>query len=138
MLEKGGANISPKIARKIALFFGIKIDALYSEEKIELNKDIRTIKSFYKKNKDNPRLFIQRRSEYKVAAFLKTVLAQDPFLLTKRNLKEIRQHCSNQYKKEFDVYELSREIRRMCLKNIINRESKGEARLGYLYWANSN
>lgn len=135
-LEKGEANISPRIARKIAKFFGIKIDRLYIDGRIPVSKNLPTIKAFYKKNKDNPRFFIQRRSEYKVAAFLKTILINDPFIHTRHTIREIREYCNEKYEKKYDVFELSRELRRMYLKDIIHRERKNDAM--YFYWLKAN
>lgn len=127
MIEKGKANISSIQAKKIANFFNIEVSQLYSDKKVKLfnHLKIQPITDFYKEHERNPKYFIDRKSEYKLPAFIKEYLLKDPFLKTGREISEIKNYCFEVYKREFTSAELSREFRRLHEKgDKVGREDK--------------
>jgi transcriptional regulator with XRE-family HTH domain len=136
MIEKGTANISSKLAKNIATFFGIEVAQLYSRKKISLKlpRIIPTIAKFYDENKENAKFFIHRRSEYSVASFVSNILLLDSFMQEEHTVGEIKAHSNKKYHRELDSQELSREVRRLFLKNVLQRRRKFENDSVYLYW----
>jgi transcriptional regulator with XRE-family HTH domain len=136
MIEKGTANISAKMAKNIADFFDVEVEDLYSRRELKLKKqkEIPAVCAFYKENENNPNFFTHRRSEYSVAYFLRTVLLEDPFVLNRHDASEIREYCKLKYKRDFGSQELSRELRRLYLRNILHREPKFDNDSVYVYW----
>lgn len=118
MIQKGTANISSAKAKEIANFFNIQVSQLYSDKKISLfnHLKIQPIADFYKEHERNPKYFISRKSEYKVPAFIKEHLLDDPFLKTGREISEIIAYCFEAYKRSFTSAELSREFSRLYEK----------------------
>ncbi|WP_131539771.1 helix-turn-helix domain-containing protein [Pedobacter nototheniae] len=136
MIEKGTANISAKMAKNIAEFFDIDCESLYSRKEIRLKKimDIPSVRTFYKENDNNPNFFLLRRAEYSVAYFLRTVLIHDMFMLVKHDAAEIRHYCKKKYNKDFGSQELSRELRRLYIKKVLDRDKKFDNGSVYEYW----
>lgn len=127
MIQKGTANISSAKAKEIANFFNIEVSQLYSDKKVSLfnHMKIQSIADFYKENERNPKYFIDRKSEYKVPAFINEYLLDDTFLNTGREISEIKNYCYEVYKREFTSAELSREFRRLHEKgDKVGREDK--------------
>jgi len=126
MIQRGATSISSKLAKRIANFFNIEVSQLYSDKKIVLNQPLKVepIYKFYKENENNPKFFIKRRSEYSVAAFIKNYLLSDPFLKEGRDVSEIIKYSYEKYGRELTSQELSRELRRLFNKGLLNRIDK--------------
>jgi transcriptional regulator with XRE-family HTH domain len=135
MIERGAANISTKLAKEIANFFAIEISKLYSEKPIKLKDPLKipTIAKFYKENEKNAKFFTQRRAEYSVAAFLRNVLLYDPFMKDGRTVSDIIKYSDTQYQRNLESQEVSRELRRLYLKDVLERKDKFENGSVYLY-----
>ncbi len=136
MIERGAANISPKLAKKIADFFGIEIARLYMNKAIALKAPLKipTIQKFYEENQKNAKFFINRRSEYSVASFVRNVLLSDSFISDEgHTVGEIAEYSLKQYKRDLDSQELSRELRRLYLKGVLQRADKFGNGSVYLY-----
>ncbi|MEO6520558.1 MAG: helix-turn-helix transcriptional regulator [Mucilaginibacter sp.] len=138
MIERGKANISSKLATKIANLFGIEVAQIYSAKKINLKapQSISPIEKFYDENKQNAKFFIHRRNEYSVASFVRNILLLDPVMNSEHTVGEIKEYCAKKYKRELDSQELSREIRRLFLKNILQRRDKFGNGSVYFYFSN--
>jgi transcriptional regulator with XRE-family HTH domain len=136
MIERGVTNISSKLAKKIASFFGIEVAQLYSDKTLILKspRSIPTIAKFYSENEKNAKFFIHRRSEYSVASFVRNILLLDSFLLEEHAVGEIRGYSYGKYQRDLNSQELSREIRRLFLKGILQRRDKFGNGSVYLYW----
>ncbi len=138
MIQRGVTSISAKLAKRIANFFNIEVSQLYSDKKIVLNNPLKieAIYNFYKENDNNPKFFIKRRSEYSVAAFIKNYLLSDPFLKEGRDVSEIIKYSYEKYGRELTSQELSRELRRLYTKGILNRMDKFGNGAAYKYLIN--
>jgi len=136
MIQRGAANISSKLAKNIATFFGIEVAQLYSAKSISLKspQSIITISNFYEENQENAKFFIHRRSEYSVASFVRNILLIDSYTSEKHTIGEIRIYSKDNYRRDLDSQELSREVRRLYLKGILKREAKFKNGSVYLYW----
>jgi len=136
MIERGTANISSKLATKIANSFGIEVAQLYSAKKIILKapQGIVSIAKFYSENKQNAKFFINRRNEYSVASFVRNILLLDSFMQGEHTVGEIKAHSDKKYQRDLDSQELSREVRRLFLKGILKRRAKFDNGSVYLYW----
>lgn len=136
MIERGAANISAKLAKKIADFFDIGVAQLYTDKPIKLKTPLRlpAIAKFYAENDKNAKFFIHRRSEYSVASFVRNVLLLDSFISDEEHtVGEIAEHSFEHYKRDLDSKELSRELRRLYLKGILQRQDKFGNGSVYLY-----
>lgn len=127
MIERGATNISAKLAKTIANFFGIEVAQLYTDKAITLKSPLRTpsIAKFYEENEKNAKFFIHRRSEYSVASFVRNVLLSDQYISNEgHTVGEIAEYSLIKYKRNLDSQELSRELRRLYLKGLLQREDK--------------
>src|SRR5690606_26249370 len=121
MIERGAANISAKLAKKIADFFDIEVARLYMNKVIKLKfpLKIQAIATFYVENVQNPKFFIDRRSEYSVANFLRNVLLEDLFMTEGHTVGELVKYSEEKYKRNLDSQETSRELRRLFQKGVL-------------------
>ena len=135
MIERGEANISQKLAKKISDFFSIEIAQLYSIKQINLKQPLKinTIARFYRENIENAKFFANRRSEYSTANFIRTTLIKDSFMLEGRTIKEIRNYILQTEGRDIKSQELSRELRRLCEKKKLFRIPKFKNKSVYLY-----
>src|SRR3546814_520727 len=136
MIERGAANISSKLAKKIADFFDIEVAQLYTDKPTKLKTPLKlpAIAKFYAENDNNAKFFIHRRSEYSVASFVRNVLLLDSFISDEgHTVGEIAGYSLKQYKRDLDSQELSRELRRLYLKDILQRVDKFGNGSVYLY-----
>lgn len=135
MIERGDANISPKLAKRIADFFEIEVAHLYMKKKTQLKSPLKipTISQFYKENEKNAKFFIHRRTEYSVASFARNVLLGDKIMLEGRSVSELISYSIKKYKRELNSQELSRELRRLYKKDILDRKDKFGNGSVYLY-----
>lgn len=135
MIERGAANISTKLAKKIANLFDIDVAQLYSVKRIRLRTPFKipSIEQFHKENKNNPKFFISRRPEYSVANFLRNVLLTDEIILENHNVGELKEFSKEKYQRDLNSQELSRELRRLYLKGVLERDDKFDNGSVYLY-----
>lgn len=135
MIERGAANISSKLAIKIAGFFDIDVAQIYTDKPIKLKPQVtlNSLSDFYEENAQSPEFFIKRRSEYSVATFLRNILLEDPIMLKGHTVGELIEHSKYKYKRELDSQELSRELRRLYLKDVLDRDDKFGNGSVYLY-----
>lgn len=119
-------NISTGSAKKLADFFGITVDVLFSSKPIKVKKIDNTpsIKRFYEENPLNNKYFQSRQKENVVARFLRTVLVNDPYLNEGRRAGNISSHIKNLYKKDFNRETVNKELARMYQEGILQREDK--------------
>jgi transcriptional regulator with XRE-family HTH domain len=120
-IEKGEANITSKLADKIANLFEINTDCIYSEKTIKLKAidQIAPLKRFYEENKNNAKYFISRKSEDSVAYFLKSILIPTGYFAKGYEVSEIQYYIKKTYNKDFSSKDLSRELNRLVKKNIL-------------------
>lgn len=140
MIERGAANISAKLAKTIADFFDIEVSKLYTKKRIVLKNPLKipTIAKFYKENDMNAKFFVERRAEYSVAAFLRNVLLYDPIIKEGRTVAELIEYSADKYQRELKSQELSRELRRLYIKEVLNREDKFKNGSVFLYSLREN
>lgn len=126
MIERAKANISTKLAKKIGDFFDVDVAQLYRKKHIISKNTTKTnsVSKFYQENKENAKFFIERRSDYSTANFIKNVLLKDTFMHSFHTIGQIREYSKKEYSRELDSQELSREIRRLYEKDIISRKDK--------------
>ncbi len=126
MIEKGSANISPKLVTKVANFFGVEVSQLYSSKIIILRSPIKieTVSRFYYENQKNAKFFLSRRGEYSVAAFLRNILLSDPYMIEGREVSDLIEYCYKNYQRKLSSQEMSRELRRLYNKGVVGRKDK--------------
>ena len=133
---KAETRASQATLDKIATFFDIKIEQLYSEKYIKLKRleEISCLKEFYINNSSNNTYFISRAKENVVAHFLKNELIYDDFFNKGRRAREIAQYIelNPKYGKTFEPKVIAKELDRMFKKGLLNREDKtGEGAVFY-------
>lgn len=126
MIERGAANISSTLAKRICNFFEIKISQLYSEKEIKLKPltKISALSQFYKDNERNAKFFIHRKKEYSTAAFIKEVLIPENVLDEYIVVADIISVSLKEFNRDLSSQELSRELRRAFQKGILERFDK--------------
>lgn len=135
MIEKGTANVSSNLAKRTANFFDVEVAQLYMDKAINLKSPLKilSISKFYEDNEQNAEFFIHRRSEYSVASFLRNVLLADSIMSDGHTTSELIKYSVKKYKRELNSQELSRELRRLYNKDILDREDKFNNGSVYLY-----
>ncbi|PWG81189.1 helix-turn-helix domain-containing protein [Pararcticibacter amylolyticus] len=134
MIERGAANISTRLAKKIANFFDIEMAQLYSSKPIKIRPlKILPVEQFHKDNKNNPKFFLSKRTEYSVASFLRNVLLSDEFVLEYHSVGDLRNFSKEKYQRDLNSQELSRELRRLYMKGILERDDRFNNGSVYLY-----
>lgn len=138
MIERGTANVSSSLAKRIANFFDVEVAQLYTDKTINLKSPLKisSIEKFYQENEQNAKFFIQRRAEYSVASFLRNVLLADSVILEGHTVSELIEYSHKKYKRELNSQELSRELRRLYKKGVLDREDKFDNGSVYLYKLN--
>jgi transcriptional regulator with XRE-family HTH domain len=119
-------NISTQSAKKLATFFGITIDKIFSESKIKFQNldNTPTLKQFYEDNILNTTYFQSKAKENVVAHFLKTRLINDSILLEGKRASYITMHIKEKYKKDFDPKVVAKVLYRMSQVGLLEREDK--------------
>ncbi|WP_257670482.1 helix-turn-helix domain-containing protein [Parapedobacter tibetensis] len=135
MIERGAANISSKLAKKIADFFDVGVAQLYMAKPVKLKSPLKTptIAAFYRENVQNPKFFISRIAEYSVANFLRNILLEDSIMVDGHTVGQLAEYGKEKYKRALNSQELSRELRRLYQKGILDREDKFGNGSVYLY-----
>ncbi|WP_345949035.1 helix-turn-helix transcriptional regulator [Mucilaginibacter sp. PAMB04274] len=138
LIEKGTANITYKVAKKISDFCEIEPDSIFSAKALKLKKlsQIATINIFYTENINNPQYFISRKGENSIAHFLKNVLLPSGYLIDYREVNAIQAFCKSEYNKDFTSKELSRELNRLADDKKLLRFDKYGNKSIYLYKCN--
>jgi transcriptional regulator with XRE-family HTH domain len=128
-------NISALSAKKLADFFGITIDKIFSNSKMRFKRkeNIIALKFFCESNSLNYGYFRSKEKEYVAAHFLKTVLINDKFLNEGRRVSQISKYIGDKYKKDFDPKVIAKELYRMSEANLLKREDKTGKRSVYYY-----
>lgn len=129
-------NASQITISKIATFFNLKIEKLYSEKPIKLKKldEVPILQDFYTTYKSNNTFFLSRAKENVVAHFLKNILLKDNFMRIGRRAKDITIYIKTnpKYNKNFDAKVIAKVLDRMYKQNLLEREDKtGEGAVFY-------
>lgn len=126
MIERGDANISPQLAKKICDYFEIEIAQLYSSKNIKLKTidKLYSIAKFYKENINNAKFFLNRRKEYSTAAFIREALIPENILDNYITVGEIAAISNKDFNRKLKSEELSRELRRAFKKGVLERNDK--------------
>lgn len=125
-IKKGKASISSKTAGKIADFFVIGVDSLFSTKEIKLKKRelIHPLTTFYKENEANQEFFIHRKTQNSIAFFLNNRILPSDYLRAERSVSEIQNHILSSYGKEFSSKEISRQLTRLVESGKLQKKSK--------------
>jgi hypothetical protein len=136
-IRKGKASISSKTAGKIADFFMIGVDALFSAKEIKLKRIelILPLATFYKENEANQEFFIHRKAQNSIAFFLKNKILPSDYLKKERSVSEIQNHILSDYSKEFSSKEISRQLTRLVESGKLQKKSKFGNKSVFLYKA---
>ncbi|MET4140949.1 helix-turn-helix transcriptional regulator [Pedobacter sp. UYP1] len=134
-IKNGKASISSKTAGKIADFFGVEIDVIFSAKLFKLKKweTIETIKNFYKENVNNPQFFVSRQGEESIAYFIKKELIPKMFFAEQREVNYVRKYIKKEYKRDFSSKEISRQLNRLTDSGVLSKEDKTGNKSIYLY-----
>ncbi len=113
---------------------------MYTAKTIRLKAPLKipTIAKFYQENIQNPTFFIHRIAEYSVANFLRNVLLEDSVILKGQTVGQLIEYSNNKYKRDLNSQEMSRELRRLYKKGILDREDKFGNGSVYLYKLRTN
>lgn len=134
-IKNGKASISSKTAGKIADFFGVEIDVIFSAKLFKLKKweTIETIKNFYEENVNNPQFFVARQGEESIAYFIKKELIPTMFFAEQREVNYVRKYIKKEYKRDFSSKEISRQLNRLTDSGVLSKEDKTGNKSIYLY-----
>lgn len=128
-------NISTYSAKKIAAFFDISIDALFSVKPLKLRKIESTpsIKKFYADNKLNDKYFKTRQEENTVAKFIRKIALTDSTFQTNRRAGKIAEYIEEKYKNGYLAETIRKELDRMYQEGTLEREDKTGAGAVFYY-----
>ncbi len=123
---KQRTNISSGSAKKIAEFFEIPVDKIFSDSPIKLKKieHIPRVYKFHSENSGNHIFFISKAKEGKVATFIREKLLQDPFLNEGKRSRDIADYIKKSYKKSFDTKVVAKALERLYRDGALSREDK--------------
>ncbi|WP_028295221.1 helix-turn-helix domain-containing protein [Olivibacter sitiensis] len=127
-------NISPNTAQRLADFFGIGIDQIFSSKMARLRRldQVPTLKNFYVESKLNKKYFQDRVKEDVVTEFLKAVMLLDPFFNTGKRAKEITDHINGKYDKDFNSKTVAKVLSRLWGIGLLKREDRtGKGKVFY-------
>ncbi len=119
-------NISSRSAKKLAEFFGMTVDIIFSNKPIKFQKleNIPALLSFYKGNHLNNKYFLSRAKENVIAHFLRTVLVHDSFLNDGKRTSEISEYIKTTYKKNFNPKTIAKELFRLSEAGLLKRDDR--------------
>jgi len=134
-IRLGKASISSRTADKISKFFEIEVSLLFSAKPIKLKniKSIETLINFYKDNSKNIEFFTNKKEENSLMHFLRKELLKSDFLKTARDVKEIKDFCSNQHQRDYTSKALSAQLLRLFEEGYLERRKKFTNSSVYLY-----
>ena len=134
-IKAGKASISSRTAGKIADFFNIEVSQLFSAKSIKIKniRSIPTVKRFYEENVGNLQFFIRQRKENSLMHFLRTELLKSKYLEEEHDVREIREHCKDNYKRNFTSKALSAQLVRLAEEGVLVRRDKFGNGSVYLY-----
>lgn len=138
---KQRTNISSGSAKKIAEFFAISVDRIFSDSPIKLKKieHLPNVSKFHSENSDNHIFFISKAKEGKVATFIREKLLQDPFLAEGKRSRDVAAHIKLTYKKSFDTKVVAKALERLYRDGALTREDKtGKNSVFYYSIKNTN
>lgn len=132
---KKKTNLSSGSAKKLALFFSIPLEKIFSDSLVKLKKieNIPSIYEFHKTNSENDIYFISKFKENKVATFIKETLVYDSFINEGKRSKEISEYILKVYGKDFDPKVVAKALERLYNENVLNRDDKTGAASVYYY-----
>lgn len=125
-IKNGKASISSRTAGKIADFFMIGVDLLFSTKLIKLKRTelIIPLITFYKENEANQEFFIQRKAQNSIGFFLNNTILPSDYLEVERSVREIKNHILSSYRKDFSSKEISRQLTRLVESGKLQKQSK--------------
>lgn len=134
-IRLGKASISSRTADKISTFFEIEVSLLFSTKSIKLKNinNIETVNNFYRDNSKNAEFFSNNKEENSLMYFLRKELLKSNFLEIERDVKDIKQHCINQYERNYSSKSLSAQLLRLSEEGYLERSKKFANRSVYLY-----
>lgn len=113
---------------KIANFFNIKLEKLYSEKPIKLTKldENPILRDFYDTYMSNNTYFHSRSKENVVAHFMKNELIFDEYLTVGRRAKDVANYIkiTPKYRKNFDSKVIAKALERMFNQGLLEREDR--------------
>ena len=134
-IKLGKASISSRTAGKISDFYEIDVSLLFSSKPIKLRniKNISTINRFYEDNSKNIEFFINSKEENSLMYFLRTELLKSDFLISERDVKEIKNYCLKQFQCNYTSKALSAQLLRLSEEGCLLRSKKFSNSSVYLY-----
>lgn len=134
-IKNGTASISSKTAGKIAIFFGVSIDVIFSTElhKLEEPKNQGDIGKFYKENANNREFFVDRQQENSVAYSINTNLIPSQFFAEGREVSYVQKYLREEHGLDFSSKDISQHLTRLSKKGILTKEDKTGNKSIYLY-----
>lgn len=134
-IKKGTASISSKTAEKIAKFFGVGVDVIFSAElyKLEESENKGNVEKFYKENVNNHKFFVDRQQEESVAYFIGKKLIPSQFFAEHREVNYVKKYIKEEYNLDFSSKEISQHLTRLSEKGILTKEDKTGKKSIYLY-----
>lgn len=137
-IEAGESNMTARTAGKICDFFDIEIAVLYGSTlpKVRKIEEMPAVKRFYETNKENYQFFRSLKDKNSVAHFLKEVLLKkNYFRKAKREVADVvNESNSEEYRKNFNSKEISRELIRLVERGFLARQDKTGKGKRYLYY----
>jgi len=131
-IKNGQASITNRTALKIANFFQIDIEVLFSSDPIVLAK-MDNVDSFLQNNKNNIQFFEGRKGETSTPYVVKQVRFETSFFTDGREIHEIKKFIKDNYGKDVTSKQLSQVMNRMVLGDQLVRELKPGSSKNYLY-----
>ena len=132
---KKRTNLSTTSAKKIAAFFDITVDVLFSGKPLKLRKieNTPTIKKFYEDYPLNNKYYITRHKENAVGQFLRKVMIGDPNFEKGQRAGKIADYIEQKYAKGFKTETVRKELERMYAEGFLEREDRSGAGAVFFY-----